>query len=630
MEHNHSGNPYNTHQLLDQDVDTLLGRQSPGIDELVHRFLENIKLRFGAQSFEVNTINGILSSFQNAEMSKRDAISSITFTLRSYEDLKQDLMNVLHHKDASWGVEDFDFDQPIMQPSPKFLQPAHKPHMRMPPVSTLYSTNTQNIQSIDPAVLNESSVIDGYSRHLQHEPVRSQHDQNSWPAFAELPSSPTAHLPARFEFSNQFASSVPEYPARFSHYTHAPYNANSPLHHGFESTLPQSQLQEPWKKVTYSNYWAVAGPDTLPRHKQSLVDDRFQPPAPWYDVHSHQMVSPKRFAVADLGPSVLGDAFAVPIGEPSIDMLPSLPRTPHHKGSVARVGEQSDRGTIDSDSLPPTSDTLRSEGKQMTLRAGSTPSEGRLFIHSICGKAFASRAKVKKHHWGAKNGDLQTKTGCWAKHKKLSVSWDDHPSCRQDMPAPRIVKRTPTRPMRILKEPDHQILVGSAMSSSQGFIPGFPTLHTLPQAVANALTPSQHAFQEIGSYHSYRLPPRGDFDSLLTAVNVASRIEAPKPQGLNDSVLSHLDAQAVVAERSQQRPSPRISSPCESEEDGSSYDRTLVTIKGPGISDSNADMHAPTCTVSPSQADEEDCNSSSPFTDAIPGNDHSLDPPKRE
>jgi hypothetical protein len=59
-------------------------------------------------------------------------------------------------------------------------------------------------------------------------------------------------------------------------------------------------------------------------------------------------------------------------------------------------------------------------------------------------------------------------------------------------------------------------------------------------------------------YNTSQLQMRGarrSFDTLLTAVNVASSIESPTPQGRNDSVVSHLDAQVASTEL-QPQPSP--------------------------------------------------------------------------
>lgn len=52
-------------------------------------------------------------------------------------------------------------------------------------------------------------------------------------------------------------------------------------------------------------------------------------------------------------------------------------------------------------------------------------------------------------------------------------------------------------------------------------------------------------------YHSHKLPNQrthGRLNTLLTIVNAASLIDAPAPQGLNDSVVSRLDAKVAASE----------------------------------------------------------------------------------
>ena len=83
-----------------------------------------------------------------------------------------------------------------------------------------------------------------------------------------------------------------------------------------------------------------------------------------------------------------------------------------------------------------------------------------------------------------------------------------------------------------------------------------PSLEDLSQAVYDAVNThmaNQHTSRGVESSHSHRPPTGGGtFDSLLTAVNFASRIDAPRPQGRNDSVVDHLHAQAVAVEETRQ------------------------------------------------------------------------------
>ena len=153
-----------------------------------------------------------------------------------------------------------------------------------------------------------------------------------------------------------------------------------------------------------------------------------------------------------------------------------------------------------------------------------------------------------------------------------------------------------------------------AMIPSYNTIPGFPILQDLPQTVAQALTsrnPTQYSFENIGAYHSHRLPARSSFESLLTAVNVASRIDAPKPQGRNDSVVSQLDAQAVAAERDMRYTPTWIEPSRGNEEDIIRSDDTLIMANGLGISYSNREMQVPLGMDRPTQMGEGAFHSSS-------------------
>lgn len=89
-----------------------------------------------------------------------------------------------------------------------------------------------------------------------------------------------------------------------------------------------------------------------------------------------------------------------------------------------------------------------------------------------------------------------------------------------------------------------------------------PTLHDLPNKVMESLyAPSYGQFPpQSGTlpYHTSCLPKASQdvqpsatgFDALLTAVNVASEIDAPTPQARNDSIISRLDR--VASHESQQ------------------------------------------------------------------------------
>lgn len=180
-------------------------------------------------------------------------------------------------------------------------------------------------------------------------------------------------------------------------------------------------------------------------------------------------------------------------------------------------------------------------------------STGLPYVHSLCGKGFSTLTGVKKHHWGKKANDLATTTGCWAKHNKPDVAWDDHPSCKGGRSTSVVAKTAPpTRKQRQTKHSLSQSTSPSPIDVPQfQLLPGFPILDDLPRTVAKAV----HAGNAPGSstqemmHQTPRFASRSGFDSLLTAVNVVSQIDAPKPKGRADSIAQNLDAQVAAAEQ---------------------------------------------------------------------------------
>ncbi|CAO2655841.1 Nn.00g046440.m01.CDS01 [Neocucurbitaria sp. VM-36] len=592
---------YEQPRLLDQDVmerpavaNTKVQEanghdRSPSIDDLVRTFLDNTKYRFGEHSVEVNTINAILSTFRNGEMSKRDALSSITLTLRDQDDIKRDLMNVLYHKDAKWGAGDFDFDPLVTQPCPQFLQPAHEPQLRLPSISSLCYSDHQAVPSINPAVLSGYSGKSGFANDEYLEPIFPQNRNTTWKALPQLSSSPQWQMPIGYHFSHRPTVS---HSGAMLPYTTASNEASvSPAHQDFTSMAQHNRLQEDWGSTDYGEEYATA-------------------------------LSTNTDAPAGTSPSVLGNPFTVPLGRPAVDMPPP-PKKRTHQGFIAQVNNEQQHGgdAVEAPSLssPPT--TLNAKAtvaRQPKKRQSNTaklarscPEEGP-FIHSLCGKGFTSRSKVKKHHWGAKYDDLNTKTGCWAKHNKPNISWNLHPSCREETSAERAFKKVSSQSTLSLYPSEQKAPMVPALIPSDNTIPGFPILQDLPQAVAQTLTSTtQYSFENIGAYPSHRLPARSSFESLLTAVNVASRIDAPKPQGRNDSVVSQLDAQAVAAERDMRYTPIWIEPSRGNEKDSIRYKDDLIMANGLGISCSNREMQVPLEMDHPTQMGEGVYHSSS-------------------
>lgn len=185
-------------------------------------------------------------------------------------------------------------------------------------------------------------------------------------------------------------------------------------------------------------------------------------------------------------------------------------------------------------------------------KAGSKKlSSGGPFIHGLCGKGFAARSKVKKHHWGGKINKVDTATGCWAKHNKPNAEWNDHPSCKVDFQVSITQARKKVK--RQTMESTEGAPIAPAMTEGSTDFPSQALdIGDDPQIVAEAPRSPRsllrYAPNTLHTYHSHQLP-RSPLDALLTAVNVASQIEEPVPRGRNDLVLSQLDAQALAAER---------------------------------------------------------------------------------
>lgn len=128
---------------------------------------------------------------------KRHALSAILTVLRDHEDLRQDLMNVLHHRDARWGVGDFEFGSTLNQTIPQFLQPIHQPQLRLP---SSWNLDHNSHLTINPAVLNESSESHTHEPHYCQGPLNTQ--QGIWSSNPHSISSPVSQGSAYSHFSN--------------------------------------------------------------------------------------------------------------------------------------------------------------------------------------------------------------------------------------------------------------------------------------------------------------------------------------------------------------------------------------------------------------------------------------------
>lgn len=103
---------------------------------------------------------------------------------------------------------------------------------------------------------------------------------------------------------------------------------------------------------------------------------------------------------------MLGTPIAVPLGQPTSDILP--PKKRNRNDYIAR--SDVDRGDPDQ------------QRDVKTAKPKASRDQGE-YIHAICGKGFQTRRAVKKHHWGSKPDNVETKTGCWAKNGKPDIAW---------------------------------------------------------------------------------------------------------------------------------------------------------------------------------------------------------------
>jgi hypothetical protein len=177
----------------------------------------------------VTTIHDILAKkFGVGQMAKRDALREIREIIGDQQDLKQDLMKVLMHGEASWAPDDFDFDQPVVQTSPQFLLPDHQPHMRLPPISQSWYTDQQTHQSISPAMLGGHGGQHGFGQSVS-------------PSIHQIPThfySPTA-------FTSPSATESPTYEP----HTGASYEAErSPVSQQFDHAPSLDHMRIQWER----------------------------------------------------------------------------------------------------------------------------------------------------------------------------------------------------------------------------------------------------------------------------------------------------------------------------------------------------------------------------------------------
>ena len=445
------------------------------------------------------------------------------------------------HPAAKWHPDDFDLPteqstQAPLEIAPQFLQPAHQPQMRLPSLTSSWFPLPGPVQMDRSATLTMLNGYNGYDH------MASSSSLPVLPAL-EIPE-PPSHL-----WTDHNASAA--YTA-----VHGDGAIPSAVDTAFHNQWDDSAYAETWTNNDMILPLEGAFADEQPLHQDALDfacnTAEFQ----------HVMTSSQ-----DTG-SCMGPKFVaqeLPQADHTQLTYSMLPLPTRH--NPFRESFQEDAAIQEQYSialqapltpeLQTPSDVKQADDVEETASNITTdhkrPAEGR-YIHALCGKGFETRSKVKKHHWGKKNNDLATTTGCWAKHRKPDSAWDNHPSCKDARSASEVARSGPHISKRIKPETSASQPTASATLDVPQYntISGFPTLEDLPLNVAttvnaNITTPFS-AQESYANHYHHRLSSRTSSDSVLTAVNVVSQIDAPKPQGRTDSIAMHLDAQVAATE----------------------------------------------------------------------------------
>lgn len=557
------------------------------------------QVRFGEKSQVSTTILETLRKFACANISKRETLSVISNAISGHPDLKHDMMEILNHKDSRWSPGDFDTldimpHQRAFAAVPQTLQPVQQSQMRLPSIATLWGLTDQTTPIETTSTQQGLDERDKQPVHNQdassppRENVQWHLNPRMIPTSPSLPSLTNERLLKDFQSHDvEQTSKLPSLPSSdhrvapstFTHeagrllYLHQPLAAP---HRGHDSIL-----------------WNNSALDHFDENDKIFTDDQLHSQVVSHDDHTRRgtmlnklqrepmMFFPTGFDAATLGtpaslhrsiaPAAPKQSFAIQMNQPATD-TPAPPRKRSRKSCTdkVKVEEQHD--------LDDEADGVKTlPGKQRPhseCRSQASRNEPKIprralevqffpYIHNLCGKGFATRNSVKKHHWGKKIDDLSTSTGCWAKNGKPNSSWDDHPSCKTDKQLFGIEQaRSGTVSTAASRTPapvEYRAPVVPAMIPSyNNHLPGFPTLQHLPQAVADALNPMPTTAQwGLGMHRplEQQAPPSSPLNKLLTAVNFASKFESNGSKGRNDSVVTQNDLHIAAVGSLSQDPS---------------------------------------------------------------------------
>ncbi|KAF2733470.1 hypothetical protein EJ04DRAFT_577661 [Polyplosphaeria fusca] len=504
-------------------------------------FLNAVKAHFGQQSKEYIICLNALGDWHTGKQRKSDTFDIIIHQLGNETNLRNKLAAVLFHQDARWDMNDFS-GQVAGLTAPGYLQPQHHPQFTMPSLSDLWDNNI-NLQapfqmsgpSITPGFgQSTSQVISPFSTVPTQQPAGqfSANDQRYYP-HANIAHGQNSFIGDHSEsYGSTPSSPATQWRGSYAGFDQLAMQSSQTGNYGYESdvsspmqgaaSLHQPALNDGWSTRVGVNCREYT-PATEPAAQLESGAGDFE----------------------EQGPSVLGKPIARPIGLSSLEseMLP-----PRKRGQNLSRADTPSTVADEAEFTPNRTTTKTLAAGRLTKRAHAGTGS---FIHAICGKGFSSRHGVKKHHWGSGREDPNTSRGCWFKSGKPDIAWDAHPTCQEDKPqdkSQRVVPKEPERSSKVNNEPYRAPV--APMLTSKRTLPNIPTLSGLPSRVVDSLRNTSPRPFGANNESSPQIlaASQGKLDHLLTAVNLASKIDAPIAQGRNDSVVSYLDAQASAPE----------------------------------------------------------------------------------
>ncbi|KAF2465499.1 uncharacterized protein BDR25DRAFT_84446 [Lindgomyces ingoldianus] len=563
-----------------------------------------LKACFGKNSEESGTCYDTLNEFRLGKITKRDVYFAIVDQLGDDKDLNEEF-SILLFEDAGQGPENFQAQRCASSShqyrvSPESLQPDHEP--QLPTLSTLEQCNAvQSTQSGLDATLSQISNPTPLNQTLYtgvgngpksygsyHQPTHPQNAESNLYSSPIAPSiansSPPAQLSAQFRNWNLYSlpvlgTQVPSLQSDYS-FAHAP-RIGSGIGNG--SQPQSSSLGDAWSHDDPENVFArsrlddnLAGSHHVCTPALSSLELTLQAVSPQerptnlgHSVLRTPISVLQGRTVCELSPPskyiqnesrIFDDTVGEHAGEKAIGVFQGptsyeLPSPTKHMPKEALIFSDTNEEHVDEESgvTIPLHSTRHASSSSLFIASSSsrrpsrTPSSGS-FVHIICNRGFPTRLAVKKHHWGARVNDMLTKTGCWHKHNRPDIAWDDHPSCKLQ---PRARAPPKAKELKRKSEPAVPKFKASALPTmilnAQNTQSGFPTLEELPKLVAQTVSamPTQTGFgrqEETSAYRSFGYPDRvvgvRNLDALTKAPGATSRIATPNQSYYGEAVSS--------------------------------------------------------------------------------------------